>query len=222
MRFQTILLALATSAYAIPAETLLTRASGFSGVATFNDYQSQGKTVCYPDGGVKSPLKGFGASAVWGAAAGDLSKHVGKGLCTPWSASDPMSAMNCSGTTNLEGYQGPNCPTSKYCGTPTCYKVTNVGAFNHGTFASGGAISTGRSITVKIIDVCPTYHAQNYCAILSDKSLMNLEQHCESSSTDSLDIDTNAYAALTGKKGSQQHVNGDANLNINILPTPCP
>ena len=156
---------------------------------------------------VKSPLTGSGASAVWGAAAGDLSKHVGKGLCTPWSSSDPMSAKNCSGTTNIGGYQGPNCPTSKYCGTPTCYRVTNIGAFNHGTFASGGGISTGQSITVKIIDVCPAYHAQNYCAILSDKSLANLEQHCESSSTDSLDIDTNAYAALTGKKGSRQHVN---------------
>jgi len=124
----------------------------------------------------KSPLKGSGASALWGAAAGDLSKHVGKGLCTPWSKADPMSAKNCSGTTDIKGYQGPNCPTSNYCGTPTCYKVTNIGAFNHGTFAGGGAISTGQSITVQIIDVCPTYHAQNYCPILSDMSLSNWQE----------------------------------------------
>ena len=136
---------------------------------------------------------------VWGAAAGDLSKHISKGKCTPWDSADPMSSKNCSGTTNVANYAGPNCPKAAYCNVPTCYKVTNNGGFNQGTFNTGGKIPTGKSITVQIIDVCPTYHAQNYCAIRNDKSLNNLVQHCESSSTDSLDIDTNAYGALTGK-----------------------
>ena len=117
-----------------------------------------------------------------------------------------MSAKNCSGTTNVPHYVGPHCNKSAYCDVPTCYKVTNNGGFNQGTFNTGGKIPAGKSITVQIIDVCPTYHAQNYCAIRNDMSPNNLMQHCESSSTDSLDIDTNAYGALTGKTSpDQQH-----------------
>ena len=50
----TILLALAASAFAIPTDTVSARQGSFSGVATFNDYQKQGPTVCNPGGGSKS------------------------------------------------------------------------------------------------------------------------------------------------------------------------
>ncbi len=44
------------------------------------------------------------------------------------------------------------------------------------------------------------YHAQNYCPILNQmQNKDQTQQRCESNTTNSLDIDINAYGLLTGQ-----------------------
>jgi len=57
--------------------------------------------------------------------------------------------------------------------------------------ASGGL---GQSVTVQIVDSCPSQNAWNYF-----KTNVPAEQRCESSSLNALDIDQGAYMALTGQ-----------------------
>ena len=52
----------------------------------------------------------------------------------------------------------------------------------------------GNSITVQIIDACPATSASNYC-----KTDVPSNQRCGDSGTNQLDIDSNAYMALTGQ-----------------------
>jgi hypothetical protein len=52
----------------------------------------------------------------------------------------------------------------------------------------------GRHAIIQIIDSCPSVNAWNYC-----KTDIPANQRCESSTTNQLDIDMNAYEQLTGQ-----------------------
>ncbi len=93
---------------------------------------------------------------------------------------------NCNDQVPVAGYAGPSCPTSN-CGI--CYQVTNQGGFDGGSI--GGV---GQSVTIQIVDSCPSQNAWDYC-----KTNVPAEQRCESSSLNALDIDQGAYMALTGQ-----------------------
>ncbi|KAI0477081.1 hypothetical protein GGR56DRAFT_635749 [Xylariaceae sp. FL0804] len=162
-----------------------------SGVATFNDYASQSTTVCGSFSGV---------SGTYGAAASDISPDISGGLCYA-----SIDYSECDGQVPVSGYSGPSCPTTN-CGT--CYTVTNEGGYD-GASASG----TGNSITVQIIDSCPSVSAYNFC-----KTDVPDDERCESSTTNALDIDVSAYEALTGSAWTDT----SPNLEINILPATCP
>ncbi|KAI9654326.1 MAG: hypothetical protein M1821_006642 [Bathelium mastoideum] len=157
---------------AVQATQNLMRRQTYSGVATFNNYASQSTTVCGPKTGV---------SGTYGAAAGDISPNISGGLCYA-----SINYDNCNGQTPKSGYSGPACPTTN-CGK--CYLVTNEGGYGG---ASVGGV--GRSVTVQIIDSCPSVSAFNYC-----KTDVPADERCGSSSTNALDIDQNAYQALTGQ-----------------------
>lgn len=156
------------------------------GVATFNNFVQQGITVCGPTAG---------ANGAFGAAAGDISPDVSRGTCTVNPADPTPSTANCEPGTqsDIPTYIAPSCPQS-YCGpTPQCYNVTNQGSIG-GAPGSPGTLGSGtNSVTVQIIDVCPFEHAQNFC-----KTQTPANERCGDPSTNSLDIDTSAYEALTG------------------------
>lgn len=122
----------------------------------------------------------LGANGAYGAAASDISPDISGGQC-----SGTIDMSKCAGQGTVAGYQGPSCPKSN-CGK--CYKVTNQGGF--GGAAIGG---TGKSVTVQIIDSCPSTHAENFC-----KTDVPAQERCEDHGTNALDIDETAYAALTG------------------------
>ena len=185
MLSQILLLALASVATSFPSR-LVPRAT-FSGTATFNDYIKQGQTVCGPLTGLLDPLPCdtrtiysffVGTGGTFGAAAGDISPDISGGLCF-----SSIDTSKCNGQDVVSGYQGPACPTGN-CGT--CYKVTNQGGY--GGAAVGGV---GTSVTVQIIDSCPSVSAYNYC-----KTDVPAEERCGAGN--SLDIDYNSYLALTG------------------------
>ena len=92
----------------------------------------------------------------------------------------------CAGQQPISGYAGPACPHSN-CGV--CYLVTNMGGYGGGQI--GGV---GNSVTVQIVDSCPSTNAWNYC-----KTEIPDDQRCESSGTNQLDIDQAAYQVLTGQ-----------------------
>jgi len=169
----------------------MSKRATYSGVATFNDYAAQSNTVCGPKSGV---------SGTYGAAIGDLSPNI-------WSGSKCDGSINyseCDGQQPVSGYEGPACPTTT-CGE--CFQVCNEGSYGG---ASVGGV--GNCITVNIIDVCPSESAFNYC-----KTNVPAPERCESSSTNSLDIDQSAYVALTGTEFGS----GVPNLDISITPSSC-
>ena len=86
----------------------------------------------------------------------------------------------CAGQGPIGGYAAPTCPKSN-CGK--CYKVTNNGGV--GGAKIGGL---GNSITVQIIDACPSTSAYNFC-----KTSMPANQRCGDAGTNQLDIDSSAY-----------------------------
>ncbi|MCJ1473893.1 hypothetical protein MMC13_002548 [Lambiella insularis] len=164
----------------------------FTAVATFNNYATQGNTVCGP----KAPSNPL----YFGAAAGDLSANISGGRC---SGSIDMSV--CQGQSPAPSYQGPSCPKSN-CGL--CYQVTNIGPYGN----TAPTPSTGSaSIVVQIIDSCPASSAFNFC-----KSDVPADERCGSSATNSLDIDIGAYQALTGAAW-----NNSPNLHVMIQPVVC-
>jgi len=174
-----VLLALVSAASALSVRNpdfsernnLLVARGTYSGVATFNNYASQGNTVCGPKSG---------SGGAYGAAAGDASPNISGGLCY-----SSIDTSKCNGQNPVSGYVGPGCPTSN-CGK--CYKVTNEGGY--GGSSVGGV---GNSIYVQIIDSCPSVSAWNYC-----KTNVPSAERC-GAGTNALDIDVNAYSTLTGK-----------------------
>ncbi|MCJ1395613.1 hypothetical protein MMC18_008499 [Xylographa bjoerkii] len=167
------------------------RRAQFSGVATFNDFATQSNTVCGPTTGV---------AGTFGAAASDISPEISGGLCF-----SSIDMANCENEAPVSGYEAPACPTSN-CGL--CYQVTNNGG--HGGSTIGGI---GNSIIVQIIDSCPSVSAWNYC-----KTEVPSDERCGNPLMNSLDIDQNAYAALTGVDFDW----GVPNLDIGISPVNCP
>jgi hypothetical protein len=113
--------------------------------------------------------------------------------------------VNSNGQSPASGVVGPSCSTSN-CGK--CFSVTNEGGFDG---ASIGGV--GNTITVQIIDSCPSTSAFNFC-----KTEVPAEERCGSSSTNSLDIDQSAYVALTGENFGS----GVPNLVISISAVSCP
>ena len=182
------LLAMAGFAAAHPASVLNKRQS-YAGIATFNDYSAQGNTNCGSKSGMSSIanllslgniLICSGRSGTYGAAASDLSPNISGGTC-----SGSIDPSKCSGQSPAAGWMGPSCPTSN-CGK--CYTVTHTG----GVGSSVGGV--GNSITVQIIDACPSTSPANFC-----KTNVPSNQRCGDSGTNQLDIDTSAYMALTGQ-----------------------
>lgn len=148
-------------------------------VTFFTSYHWNHLSSCLDPQPSTRTLKFAGQPGTYGAAAGDLSPRISGGGC-PGSI-DPS---NCNGQTPiLAAY--PECPRGN-CGK--CYKVTN----NGGIGSTIGGV--GNSITVQIIDSCPSVSPENYC-----KTDMPLNQRCGDSSTNQLDIDQSAYMALTGQ-----------------------
>lgn len=183
-------LALAGLTAAHPASVLNKRQS-YVGIATFNDYSTQGNTNCGKMSGMcsieslLSPLAQpilicLGQSGTYGAAASDISPNISGGTC-----SGSIDPSQCNGQSPIAGWTHPSCPTSN-CGT--CYTVTHTGSIG----SSIGGI--GNTITVQIIDACASTSPSNYC-----KTDMSSNQRCGDSGTNQLDIDTSAYMALTGE-----------------------
>ena len=125
-------------------------------------------------------LMNAGQQGTYGAAASDISPGISGGMC-----SGNILMSQCAGQSVAPGYQAPVCPKTN-CGK--CYKVTNKGGI-------GGSVGgVGNSITVQIIDACPSKSAYNFC-----KTDMPASQRCGDPGTNQLDIDKSAYAALTGQ-----------------------
>ncbi|KAL8702331.1 MAG: hypothetical protein Q9224_000033 [Gallowayella concinna] len=164
-------------------------------------------------------------SGVFGAAAGDLSPILSAGLCdgtqnttTPdydmskWYAlqtailalprMDELIADSTSQGGQLPDasqYSGPACPHAR-CSPATCYKVENLGQ------VGGSKGEVLGSAIVQIIDGCPAGSAWNYC----------------SPTTETLDLDFNAYSSLyPGKTYSSGNPEHNANLQIRITPSSC-
>ncbi|MCJ1379210.1 hypothetical protein MMC17_002310 [Xylographa soralifera] len=194
MGFQSIYLLLGFVAYASsrPQSSVLSSPQ-FTGVATFNNYASQGNTVCGP----KAPSNPL----YFGAAAGDISPNISGGLC----AGGIDSSLCVQGQSPSNDYAGPSCPTSN-CGV--CYQVTNIGPYGSG---ATGAPAGASSIIVQIIDSCPSTSAWNFC-----KTQVPSDERCGSARTNSLDIDLGAYQALTGAAW-----NNSPNLDIMIQAVAC-
>ena len=121
-----------------------------------------------------------GQDGTYGAAASDISPEISGGTCP-----GNVIMSHCAGQNPAPGYEAPGCPKAN-CGK--CYKVTNKGGI------SGSIGGVGNSITVQIIDACPSASAYNFC-----KTDMPLNQRCGDSGTNQLDIDQTAYMALTGQ-----------------------
>ncbi|MCJ1421175.1 hypothetical protein MMC32_007537 [Xylographa parallela] len=178
MALQSIYLLLSLIAYASsrPQPSVLSSPQ-FPGVATFNNYASQGNTVCGP----KTPSNPL----YYGAAAGDISPNISGGLC----AGRIDASLCVAGQQSPAGdYAGPACPRAN-CGV--CYQVTNLGPYGSGAPAT--AAVGARSVVVQIIDSCPSTSAWNFC-----KTDVPSDERCGSAGTNSLDIDLGAYRALTG------------------------
>lgn len=139
-----------------------------------------------------------GRVGTYGAAASDIAPNIAGGICA--GSIDPSQ---CAGQSPVLGYMAPVCPRGT-CGQ--CYTVTHTGGIGGST---GGV---GNSITVEIIDVCPSTNAANFC-----KTDMPASQRCGDAGTNQLDIDQSAYMALTG----QAFGNGPT-LMISISPSCCP
>ena len=125
-------------------------------------------------------LTDTGQQGTYGAAASDISPGISGGMC-----SGNILMSQCAGQSVAPGYQAPGCPKTN-CGK--CYKVANKGGIGD---AVGGV---GNSITVQIIDACPSKSAYNFC-----KTDMPANQRCSDPGTNQLDIDKSAYMALTGQ-----------------------
>ena len=125
-------------------------------------------------------LIGSGQSGTYGAAASDNGLNVRGGVCT-----GSVDMSQCNGQVPVAGYVVPSCAKGN-CGQ--CYTVTHTGSVGS---AVGGV---GNTITVQIIDVCPSTSAQNFC-----KTDMPANQRCGDPTTNQLDIDSSAYMALTGQ-----------------------
>ncbi|KAL8747628.1 MAG: hypothetical protein Q9190_000520 [Brigantiaea leucoxantha] len=80
-----------------------------------------------------------------------------------------------------------------------------------GGHRSSAVQGIGNSITVMIIDSCPSTNAWNYC-----KTDVDLEEKCMSRARNSLDIERQAYQDLTG-----QPPGSGPNLEIGIEPVMC-
>ena len=121
-----------------------------------------------------------GQSGTYGAAAADIAPNIGSGIC-----SGSIDPSKCNGQSPAAGWVPPACPKTN-CGK--CYTVTHTG----GVGSSVGGV--GNSITVQIIDACPSTSAANFC-----KTDVPSNQRCGDSGTNQLDIDKSAYMALTGQ-----------------------
>ena len=168
----------------------------YVGIATMNDFSAQGSTVCGPKSGMSfitsalrhpflircfgNALTGSGQSGTYGAAASDNGLNVRGGVCT-----GHVDMSQCNGQSPVAGYVVPSCARGN-CGQ--CYTVTHTGSVG----SSIGGV--GNTITVQIIDVCPSTSAQNFC-----KTDMPANQRCGDPTTNQLDIDSSAYMALTGQ-----------------------
>ena len=130
----------------------------------------------------KHTLIGSGQSGTYGAAASDIGSDVRGGVCT-----GKIDMSQCSGQSPVAGYAPPSCARGN-CGQ--CYTVTHTGSIG----SSVGGM--GNTITVQIIDVCPSTSAQNFC-----KTDVPANQRCGDPTTNQLDIDYSAYMALTGQAG---------------------
>ena len=128
----------------------------------------------------KHTLTGSGQSGTYGAAASDNGLNVRGGVCT-----GSVDMSQCNGQSPVAGYVVPSCAKGN-CGQ--CYTVTHTGSIG----SSIGGV--GNTITVQIIDVCPSTSAQNFC-----KTDMPANQRCGDPTTNQLDIDSSAYMALTGQ-----------------------
>ena len=147
--------------------TWLTSTAAFQAYMTFNNFPSQKSVACGTN-----PGDNIGA-LVFSAAASDNSPDLFQGSCnysqqdlsqdpSQWyvfvyrkmrrppstASSRPrdeklLTTLN-SPEVQAGTYSGPSC-SNTLCGA--CFKVTNG----------------DKSITVRIVDACPKYHAQNYC-----------------------------------------------------------
>lgn len=127
-------------------------------------------------------------------------------------------------------YQGPACPIPQRSTCGLCFKVDNLG-----NVANAPLQTPIGTVTVQVIDACPAGHAQNYC-----KTDEAANQRCQDPTTNSLDIDMDAYQQLTGTAYNDvAHVslpslmvvsdaklmelqnNGHPNVNIQITPVGC-
>ncbi|MCJ1462922.1 hypothetical protein MMC07_001526 [Pseudocyphellaria aurata] len=180
----------------------------FTGVATFNNFQKQGSTVC-------GPLTASNPNH-FGAASGDISHDISPGRCDGPQTPDASKCNKQNGTPLDAHYVGPSCSKTKnQCNNPSCYRVRNTG-----NFGSSGSTPKGTAIIVQIIDSCPATHAQNYCKAYNSDPLkiVPAQERCGDSSTNYLDIDYNAYVKLTGSAWVE---GGSANLKIQIDEVDC-
>lgn len=99
---------------------------------------------------------------------------------------ETLSQSVCDGQIPIANYVPPSCDHSR-CGS--CFKVTNQGGIG------GDASGVGQSIIVQIIDACPATNAWNFCKTEQPDT----RQKCMDPGTNSLDIEQNAYTALTGQ-----------------------
>lgn len=101
MQYSTIIsffLTLATPTLALPSTLIAARGPSFGGICTFNDYVDQVEhrnqpTVCQTSQSLDYHDVGSGPTAVFGAAAGDLSPNISAGKCY-YSPSDSAQDMS--------------------------------------------------------------------------------------------------------------------------------
>ncbi|KAL8713911.1 MAG: hypothetical protein Q9220_002057 [cf. Caloplaca sp. 1 TL-2023] len=243
--FITTLIALPAFSFALPQGS---EGGGLQGYATFNQYSAQKTGIdCTADLWSQSGKKELvDNQKIFGAAAGDISTGLAKGhinattllqiykncLAIGELSSNLLGLLdalphrvhlhiaNCilptCSTTPQPGvsyklpkadgsdYKPPFCPGAR-CGK--CYTVTNP--------------SNQKKITIQIIDACPAYTAFNYCKALAKdpKDIVQPKDRCGDANTNSLDIDTSAYAKLSDS-GQGYESGMTPNLNVMISDNP--
>lgn len=196
----------------ISALLIANGASAISGVSTFNDYTTQNSVAC--EGSSNLPnvnqYTDNGSSNLYPAAVGDLSPD----LWTGSRCSGSLDGSVCNGSGGVNGSPaGPACTgewsqNGGVCGQ--CYTVKCTGSLDGETSGS----CTGNTITVQIIDACPSTSPYNYCKTSQFGGNIPPQECCSASGVNALDISQNARGALSSFNG---------NLNIDIEgPVACP
>ncbi|KAF8589293.1 hypothetical protein K439DRAFT_1333077 [Ramaria rubella] len=166
--------------------TSITIVYAASGETTFNDFSTQSGVACSGF----SPTNSQGTN-IFAAALGDLSP-----LWTGPKCQGTVSASNCDGHGDCINCTGPPCVGQGTCGQ--CFNIKCTGSLEGETSGS----CTGNTITVKVVDACPSEHPENYCKTIEFGGTVPDNGACRAPGVNQFDIATTARSTLSTFQGN--------------------